>query len=529
MSFTSRQSEWDAADYALAALLFAAAVAYLSLLRHQIGTGDESYFLYEAKRIRDGEVMYRDFFQFVTPLSSYAMAGLYWLFGTTIATARISMNVLHAATAVVLYATARRLAVRRALAIVVVVAYLAICQSLYPFASWHWFATFAAAALLLTLLLSPWAMRPAWALVPGIVNGLLIGIQQQKGAVFAVGTCLVFLLDHLVDHRYGPPEPLRRLVLRLVFFAAGVAAVVLPMLAIFAILAGPETVYAALVRFPLENYRGTLTSYWAILAPMAQGFAGYTFPAALKYSPVPLALPALECVLAVLRGRDRQHVRGLIALVVLSGFSVLSIWYYPDLFHIAFIAAGFWVCAAVGVEWLLSALPSPALARLAGALIAVGVSAPLLLHLAQHGRELRRLFSISHDTAFGQVDFSARWQPIFTDRLRQLLAESGSTDLFCYSPVAVPYLTTGGHNPTPYQFLSAAVSPPEHVRNALAILRQRRVRYVVTSAFYRPPNDTVIEFIEDNYEPVSLAEYEGINEWPPFQLYRLKAEARPSD
>jgi len=43
------------------------------------------------------------------------------------------MNVLHAATAVVLYATARRLAVRRELAVVVVVAYLAICQSLYPY------------------------------------------------------------------------------------------------------------------------------------------------------------------------------------------------------------------------------------------------------------------------------------------------------------------------------------------------------------------------------------------------------------
>jgi hypothetical protein len=58
--------------------LFVVLVAYLVRLPLGLQMSDESALLYEAKRIRDGEVMYRDFFQFVTPLASYTIAGAYW-------------------------------------------------------------------------------------------------------------------------------------------------------------------------------------------------------------------------------------------------------------------------------------------------------------------------------------------------------------------------------------------------------------------------------------------------------------------
>ena len=43
---------WDA-DRLLAALRFVGVVAYLWYLPRNLGRGDESYFLYEAKRLRD--------------------------------------------------------------------------------------------------------------------------------------------------------------------------------------------------------------------------------------------------------------------------------------------------------------------------------------------------------------------------------------------------------------------------------------------------------------------------------------------
>src|SRR5262245_16493208 len=103
------------ADIALAALILLAIVAYLAYLPRTLGRADESHFLSEAKRIRDGEVMYRDFFQFVTPGASYAMAFLFWAFGTSIDTARIATAVLHGLIGVIIYATCRTLGARRAL------------------------------------------------------------------------------------------------------------------------------------------------------------------------------------------------------------------------------------------------------------------------------------------------------------------------------------------------------------------------------------------------------------------------------
>ena len=56
-------------DVALALLVGLATYASVAAQRYQLGTADEAYFLVEAARIRAGEVMYRDFFNFITPLS----------------------------------------------------------------------------------------------------------------------------------------------------------------------------------------------------------------------------------------------------------------------------------------------------------------------------------------------------------------------------------------------------------------------------------------------------------------------------
>ena len=121
------QSPRDTADHLIVVVLFLAVVAYLAALPRYLGPADESFFLYEARRIREGDVMYRDFFQFVAPAAWYAMAGLFWLFGTSMATARLSMAVLHAGTAVLLYLTCRRMGVRHAIAALAPIAYVALC------------------------------------------------------------------------------------------------------------------------------------------------------------------------------------------------------------------------------------------------------------------------------------------------------------------------------------------------------------------------------------------------------------------
>ena len=277
----STQARFGSRDAVLALLLFIAIVAYLMALPRTLGRADESHFLYEAKRIRDGEVMYRDFFQFVTPGAPYIMALLYWLFGTTIQTARVATAVLHGLTGVVTYACCRRLGVRRALAAVAPVAYLAVCQPAWQYASWHWFSTFFTVLVLYAMLRAPWASRPRAAIFPGLAAGLLMGVQQQKGFAVGLGGGVVFVLDHLVDRRYPRPGSWRDLGARLVWFGAGIAVVIVPLLATFVTLAGFDRVFDALVRFPLVNYRKSFRTTWGNVLWITQGYADYTYPAEL--------------------------------------------------------------------------------------------------------------------------------------------------------------------------------------------------------------------------------------------------------
>ena len=71
--------------------------AYLLTFPLAIGKADESHLLYGAKRILDGEVIYRDFFEIITPLAFYLFAAIYRIAGTTLLAARVGMAIIEAA------------------------------------------------------------------------------------------------------------------------------------------------------------------------------------------------------------------------------------------------------------------------------------------------------------------------------------------------------------------------------------------------------------------------------------------------
>ncbi len=517
-----KRSGFWSADRAVQVILFVGIVAYLWYLPRNLGRADESHFLYEAKRIRDGEVMYRDFFQFVTPGASYAMAFLFWAFGTTITTARMGTAVLHGLTGVVMYATGRALAVRRALAVIPALAYLAICQPTWQFASWHWFSTFLTMLVMLTMVRGRWADRPGWAFVPGLVTGVLIGVQQQKGVMVAAGVGAIFLLDHLAGWRYGEPESWRRLVVRLACFAAGSAVIVIPLLITFALVAGVDPLIDALVRFPLVNYRSSFRARWGSVLSVTVGYAEYTFPAVLKYLPIVLLPACLRLIVGFATGSDRRRVRQLLVHVVSAVSAALSVWYLPDFIHLAFIAGVFLVAAAEMLEWGLVTLTRPGRARaVLGGSVAAALALALGLHLQRNAALLWRQFPYPHDTAFGRIDFSVRWEPMLIDRTRELLGETNTRELFAYPNTSAPYLMTGGRNPTPYQFFFARVSPRQHTEEVLEILKTRRVPYIVCQSFFLRAEDPVVQAIMADYDPVHLPELKGLG-FRNLSLYRRK-------
>jgi hypothetical protein len=528
----STRARFGSRDAVLAVLVFVGIVAYLVYLPRTLGRADESHFLYEAKRIRDGEIMYRDFFQFVTPGAPYVMALLFWAFGTSIQTARVATAVLHGLTGVVLYATGRRLGVRRAVSIIPPVAYIALCQPGWQFASWHWFSTFFTTLVLFLMLRVPWESRPRSAIIPGLAAGLLTGVQQQKGFAVGLGVAAVFVIDHLAGRRDPTHGSWRELAARLTSFGAGIAIVVVPLLTTFVWLVGFEPVFDALVRFPLVNYRHSFRTTWGNVLWITQGYASYTYPVILKYLPVALVPAVLRVIVGLFAGMDRAELRQLIVLIVSSGAAALSIWYFPDFIHVGFIGPVFLVAGAEALEWGLRTV-EPVLGRAwrgvrhqgrdyAGTAVAGALLGVLSLHLYRNAVLLKEQFRYPHDTAFGRIDFSVRWEPIMVDRARALLSQSASNELFAYPNTSEPYLTTGGRNPTPYQYFFSPVSPREHTEKVLSILQTGSVPYVVCQELFIHPRDPVARVILDNYEPVDIPALNDLAELPTLTLYQRK-------
>ncbi len=488
-------------DRLIALLLFGVVVGYLASLPRNLGSADESFFLYEARRIREGEVMYRDFFEFVAPGAWYLMAALYGLFGTDMATARIGAAAIHGLIVILSYLTCRRLGVRRELSVIVPLAYVALCQPPWPHASPHWFGTLLVAVLLYAMVKPANVPTPSRArcVTLGVVVGALITVEQQKGAVMAAGAAAFLVMDYLTSRWYGPAS-LRQLLTSLLSFGGGVAIIAVPVMLAMIAAAGWRPVFDDLVVYPLYSYhRFAAHSSWGAVGVFSRGYAAYTWPTVLKWLPIAMVPPLLRAAILVVRREDRDHVRQLTALVVVGVLSTVSILYNPDFIHIAFVAPVLLVAAAEGCDWVLSWIPFAVLSRAAGWVVALALAGFLLRQASDNTARSHREYPRAHETAFGRVDFAAAWEPALVDTVRTLLGQAGSNELFCYPLLASPYLTTGARNPTPFHVLTAQQSPPGHLQQALSILKNRPPPYIIAAPLFLRPDDPIAQLIDERY------------------------------
>ncbi len=476
-------------DLLLAALLFGSTALYVCIQPRNLGPGDESVYLYEAKRVFEGAVLYRDVFEINTPGWLYLMALLFRLFGVDLATARVAAAVLHGLTAVLIYATCRRLAVRRGLSWPPALLYLVLCQSAWPIASQHWLGTFLTALLLLACAGLP-GRRARWALWPGVIIGLLIGVHQ-RGLFVGTGIFVWLLADHVVQRRAEQSTP--PVLPRLAYLAAGTALVVVPMFIFLIASAGFEPVWQALVIHPTVNYRSVNHSAWG---QIVSGPASSTFPRLLKYLPVILIVDLLR--LGVLAARQwGDEMRRLTLLVLFCVASMASIAYFPDYIHIAFIAPAFLVMVAESLERAAGAAVnhSPAL-KVAGWCAAVLLIFACGLRLQQNLERSRAAIASSRDTAFGRVDFTFPFEVKVYDEMRELMNGASSRELFCYSMASL-YLTVDARNPTRYQYLGPRYTSPTQMQEILGVLEERKLPYIVAGFF----NEPLKTYLQRDYEP----------------------------
>ena len=496
---------YDRGDAWLALIIFSATVLYISWLPRNLSPADESVYLYEAKRILEGQVLYRDIFEIITPGWMYLMALLFRIFGTDLATARIAMAVMHGVGGVVIYLTCRRLGIRRGWCWPAALAYLVISQPAWPIASQHWLTTLICVVLLLVCA-GRQPARAAWPLLPGLVIGVLIGVQQQRGSIMAVGTFTWLVVDHALQRRYRPSPPAAPLVTQLSLLVAGALIVVLPLCAGMIASAGFQNVWRALVIHPIFNYGGTTHCEWGHINVMTAPQGSYTFPRLLKYLPLVLIVSLLRLVVQWVRRQGQQEVRTLTLLILYCLFSMLSIAYFPDFIHIAFIAPAFFVAIAENLEWTLRLIPAPPkLLRAGGWLLAAGLLAASGLRLHRNMTRAYATYRFTLQTAFGRVDVADARETQLYEKIAELMETVPSRELFCYPIVSHLYLMADADNPTRYQFFWPGYNSPDQVQEVLDTLKAKNLPYILALPAFLSRSDPIMDYIRSNYEPLTDA------------------------
>jgi hypothetical protein len=268
--------------------------------------------------------------------------------------------------------------------------------------------------------------------------------------------------------------------------------------------AGFEPVWRALVIQPIFNYGGQGQPPWGYSGAVTAGDAALTYPRLLALLPAVLVSNAVRLLSAWARRSAGEDTRDLALLTVLCLTSMMSIAYFPDFIHIAFISPLFFVAIAESYDRLARLFSHTSAAERiswATALLAFVLAAA---HLADNRVRLRARYRFARATEFGRVDYARRQEAQLYDELHRRLAGEEKRQIFTYPGFLNFYLTLGARNPTRFQFFFPGYNSPDQVASVVADLESSKPPYIVVAAKgFLAADDPVWSYIRRTYAPLS--------------------------
>lgn len=488
---------------------------------------DEGAFLYEARRVLDADVMYRDFFDLVGPLSVYVTALSFAVFGVSMETARGGLALLHGAIGFMLYWVCRRLGVRPLLAAAFGVAQAAIFYPALQFASPHWFSTLLA-LIVFWFVLGRGLDRPGRALAAGALTALVGLSQQPKGAATAFGVAIVIARDVWLARGGGLFAT--ALIRQLAAYGGGVLAVLVPVLGGFLLVAGFQRVFEALIYTPLISYREyefvqqgrwmLRAADWSILKTLALSVSPILY---LNLMPFIIPVAALRLLWQRARGVDAAGRRPLFVAVVFSAFAMVSVSYQPNHFHFAIVGPIWLSLFAELTEAAVRRLERGWHFRAAAPVAAAAIMALFVIETTREARVVWKKIGVPSQTQFGLIHFHTRPLADEVESVRTVMQAEGVHDVLVYPTHAAMYLLTKTRNPTRFQLLIPGYNSQAQFDEVLADLERQQVPYILRTFWWWDSGDPLMPYIKEHYEGVRIPrKHKGM---PSMQLFRRKTRA----
>lgn len=357
---TSPRGRWARAG----ALFVTGVVFHLLLIRIVPAVVlDEGHPTYGAARVLSGDVPYRDFWVIYAPGQFYTLAGVFAVFGRTLAVERVFDCLIRSGIALASLALVRTFTRSRFAVLVWVVALLTVggvgffAYSVFP-------------ALLLVLLalgvLSRFVLeaRPWQLTATGALTALALVFRIDLGAYCLIAVLVSLAVVALQRRPPGEPWPVwvRRLVHRGRWF---LLALLLPLVVVYgglALFAPGREIWGDLVVYPLTKLHAVRRlPYPPLLSRRPAGdesllsyLDAVAFPWVRFYLPlIALAAAATSLVMSVTRRKERwrrPEIGALVPIVVVAGGLFCLALARPDAIHLLPVAlfASLLAMAAVG-------------------------------------------------------------------------------------------------------------------------------------------------------------------------------------
>ena len=493
---------------------------YLLALPPTLNIADESFTLYGAKRVYQGQALYHDFFDFLTPGSFYIYAAAYAVGGVSVTSARVMSSLLNAITALCVYFLALRVA-SAAEAVIAGLLVAVICIPVWNMASHGWIATsygLASAAVLLAPRWRDWSrVRPA---IAGMIAGLLVCTHQSRGAWLILW--LVLTIPLLAMAR-DSGDRWRRCVRELAWTAVGGAIVCFPIVGYAIWRASLAEMLYATHTWVLENYRSYNVGKfgWATYADLWAGGLKYSSLRLLQLVPKLLALEAVTLLVAVWRYGFATQVERL-AVLLLALSAVGSIAYFPDIVHVAF-ALPYVLVVIAGMVYrartVLVGVDRPA-GRVAMRVAFAALLAVVLVKGATNARLAWAENPLLFDTAYGTLaanSLQAETVRDLRERLRPTVAAPAR--LFSYPTDAWLYLALPADNPTPFALLRPVYNTPAQFQQAIAHLERDPEALVLLNTLWVKADDPFVAYLAKEWREVAGIGPPVILGQPIYRLY----------
>lgn len=519
-SVDSTQPAW--AKYLL--LLSVAVFLYLFLYKFPatpfFTDGDQSIFLYEAERLFNGDVMYRDFFEFTLPGTQAFYASLFAIFG-------LKYWVIGAVTIAIGVTTAWLL--------------VRICERLMPsplsyfpavlyiFFGFRWFGIdgshrmFSPVFILLAILLVMKGRTTLSFGFAGISLGIASFFTQQRGFVVVAAIVTFMLLD-----RAFRKDDWKHFVKSAAVLSSSFAVSLIALCSYFAVAAGPNDFFYATISYPYKYYSyGHPNNFGVYFTDLRKAFAITSATGILELSAVvfhAILLPlANVIVLAVFirkrKGIDWEKWRFPVLIALVGLFLTLSTT-APNQFRLFQISGP----SLIVLVWLFGQLKIGEIAKRrsvhAATAFLILLGAFLAFRMQTHWEFVDLDFPVGKLTMVDSPQ-ARRYQWLSKN------VQPGDYFYEVYEPFV--YFPLRLKNPTRYsQIWASDYTRPEQVAEVISALTDKKPRFVLFDNGYlasEKPRATgdhtgpLADFIVQNYSPIG--EIHEIDS-KPIQIWEIK-------